>query len=138
MTSERHPDEVVRSLLADAEADVAEVRRVRDSLRQWDRGCFRAQQAALKTLRALRCAWGDSPEDAPRSVASEASLLAARAPRLAALRDEAALLDRYFLRTGLPLGSPQIHGAAEFESAAAASAGIRAAALECFALGPEG
>lgn len=136
MTSERHPEEIVRSLLADADADAEEIRRVRTALRQWDRGCFRAQQAALKTLRALRIALGDRPLDAPRSAAAEVVAIGERAPRLFVLREAAEDLDRYFLRTGLPLGSPQIHGEADFARAAADSEAIRAAARERLALGP--
>ncbi len=119
----------MRSLVADSAADMAEVRHVRRSLRQWDRGCFRAQQAALKVLRALRVAWGDAPSAAPLLVADETAAIGARAPEIAALAATARELDRFFAATGLPLGVPQIHGEADCESAEAAATALREAAL---------
>jgi HEPN domain-containing protein len=133
MTNERrdrHPKEIVRSLLADSAADLAEVRRVRTSLRQWDRGCFRAQQAAVKSLRALRVALGDQADAAPRSVAEEARAIGSRALEISSRAPDAERLDRYFLRTGLPLGSPQIHGENDCVVAEEAAIGFVTAAVE--------
>ena len=105
----RAPAEVVRSLLADSEGDLGEVRVVRESLRQWDRGCFRAQQAAEKSLRALRV-WLAQDAGVPLAYIEEhIQAIGEREPRVAALLSEGRRLDRYFLRTGLPLGVPQIH-----------------------------
>jgi len=130
VSPERPASEVVRSLVADSAADMAEVLHVRRSLRQWDRGCFRAQQAALKVLRALRVAWGDAPSSAPLLVADEAAAIGGRAPEIAALAAAARGLDRFFVATGLPLGVPQIHGEADCASAEAAASEIRDAALD--------
>jgi HEPN domain-containing protein len=115
---ERHPTEIGRSYFSDALADLEEVRRVRDSLRQWDRGCFRAQQAAAKAFRAVRAVLLDDVRSPLLSVAEEAEALRDRAPEIASRHADAAVLDRHRLHTGLPLGSPQIRTAAEFEEAA--------------------
>ena len=60
-----------------------------------------------------------------RSVADEAAAIGARAPEISARVRDAEGLDRYYLRTGLPLGSPQIHSAADFALAESAAVALR-------------
>ncbi len=128
----RSREEIVRSLLADSAADLAEVRRENEGAsRQFDRGCFRAQQAAEKALRALRVARGHGDPVPSLPILDHVRALAAAGDgAIAEFEESARGLDRYFLRTGLPLGVPQIHGEKDLALAHEAARAIRAAATK--------
>lgn len=108
----KRPEEEGRRWLAQAEDDLEFVRWVRREGRFFDKGCFLAQQAAEKALKGCLYRSGE------RAVLGHSLLellgrLIPRAPSLAALRDSAKKLDRFYIPTRYPNGLP---GGSPFES----------------------
>ncbi len=108
----KQPEEDARRWLAQARDDLDFARWVLPGDRFFDKGCFIAQQAAEKALKALL--YGDGA----RTVLGHSVLdLLRRAlsahPALASLEQDARLLDRFYIPTRYPNGLP---GGSPFES----------------------
>ncbi|MBI5017679.1 MAG: HEPN domain-containing protein [Deltaproteobacteria bacterium] len=99
----------------------------------FDKGCFLAQQAGEKALKACLYALGER-RVIGHSLFEMTLRLAEREARFGSLVDEARRLDRYYITTrypnGLPGGSPfQAYRSDDLESAAADVTKIVAASL---------
>ncbi len=108
----RRPEYDAARWLAQAKDDLAFARWVLSEERFFDKGCFVAQQAAEKALKAV-CYLDGARTVFGHSIADLAERLAEAHQELADLRGEARRLDRFYIPTRYPDGLP---GGAPFES----------------------
>lgn len=108
----KRSEEEARRWLAQARNDLEFVRWVLEQQQFYDKGCFIAQQAAEKAVKAIL--YRDGARTAiGHSVAELLERAVRRRPELADLREAARRLDRFYIPTRYPNGLP---GGVPFES----------------------
>ena len=105
----KQPEREAARWQAQAADDLRFAEWVLEENRFFDKGCFIAQQAAEKALKA--CLYGQGQRTVlGHSVLELLEKLVPGSPELASLRNDARLLDRFYIPTrypnGLPGGSP--------------------------------
>jgi HEPN domain-containing protein len=108
----RRPEYDAARWLAQATDDLAFARWILSEDRFFDKGCFVAQQAAEKALKAV-CYLDGARTVIGHSLVELVERPAAAHPEIGALRDDARRLDRFYIPTRYPDGLP---GGAPFES----------------------
>ena len=108
----KRPEYDASRWLAQANDDLSFARWVLSEDRFFDKGCFVAQQAAEKALKAV-CFLDGARNVIGHSLVELVERLAAAHPEIGALRDDARKLDRFYIPTRYPDGLP---GGAPFES----------------------
>jgi len=106
------PEQDAARWLAQATDDLCFAEWLLEENRFFDKGCFIAQQAAEKALKA--CLYGQGARTVlGHSVLELLERLVSRFRDLAKLKDDARLLDRFYIPTRYPNGLP---GGAPFEA----------------------
>ena len=108
----RRPEYEAARWLAQAQDDLRFAEWVLEEDRFFDKGCFIAQQAGEKALKALLYS-GGARMVLGHSCAELLAKLILGFPELATLRDPATVLDRFYIPTRYPNGLP---GGAPYES----------------------
>lgn len=128
----KQPDTEAARWLAQGQDDVQFARWLLSENRGFDKGCFIAQQAAEKALKAVLYL-GGARSILGHSVAELLKRAATRHPALAGYRADAMQLDRFYIPTrypnGLPAGTPfENYTREDLEKAVVMAEGIVAAA----------